>query len=166
MKCKIILIILLMCIMVIMSEAKNSDYRFLLEKPDDKITIVNAEKGTIFVVSSKSGIGSGSITLKSGKWSKYISFRFQYIDGKGFDNLEAFGLTTKSFQVRGSIKQSGNMPFYLPDNDGKFDQDTILAGYLNIKVEKNNGAVEIILPANLLNGMSKVDFSWIDAFRQ
>ena len=165
MKSKLILMMALICALPIVPKAEKLDYQCLLKKTEDSEAITNHDLRTMFVISSESGIGNVSITLPDGKWPKYVSFRFQYINGEGFGSLESISLTTERLQVSGSIKESGNMRFYLSDNESKFDSTVHFAGYLDIKVKHDNDAIEVTLPANLLVGTNEVKIGWIDAFR-
>jgi hypothetical protein len=57
------------------------------------------------------------------------------------------------------------MSFHLSDANGKFNLRESPAGELSILAEERNGAMEIVLPANLFIGSKLVSFGWIDAYR-
>ena len=139
----------------------QSGYEFKVQKPEDSIAASTNAGRTTFAITSKSGIGGGTISLTNGIWPKQVSVLL-----KGFRYLESFALTTARLRVNGSLKLSGKMPFYLADASGKFDPSEHFAGYLDVVVQQRDDGLEIILPPNLLADSNKLVLGWIDAFRQ
>jgi len=145
-------------------------YEYKLRKPADTILAIKEKTRTVFVVTSPSGIGDGSIKLKSGPWPENVTFRFVGSDGKAFSNLERIDLTTDRLRVEGNLKLSGKFRFCFLDakktpaaiEPGKRES----AGMLNVVVEKRADAFEVTLPACLLIGSTQVELSWVDEFRR
>jgi len=141
-------------------------YDFTLQKKEDSIAVGRDGTRTVYTLASPSGIGGATIALTGGQLPKEIVLRFCQTQDRGFRDLEGFTLTTARLQVRGSLKQSKQMPFYLPDSEGKLEaDDTRFAGHLNVTAEKRERFLELTLPANLFVGSSKVEIGWIDAYR-
>jgi len=139
----------------------QSGYEFKVKQPGDSIAAgANAER-TTFAITSRSGIGGGTISLTNGTWPKHVSVLL-----KGFRNLESFSLTTSRLRASGSLKMSGKIPFYLVDASGRFDSSEQPAGYVEIVVQKCDEGMEIMLPPNLLADSKKLTMGWIDAYRQ
>jgi hypothetical protein len=147
------------------ADPTKPEYEFALEKSGDSITLTDRGKQTVFVIKSKSGIGDGSIKLKSGEFPNEVVLRFEYVDRGDWKILEAFGLTAGRFHVAGSKSTSGAMRFYLADARGKVDEKNV-TGTLNIAVKESDKGLEVYLPANLLLGVRELGLSWIDAFRR
>jgi hypothetical protein len=143
-------------------------YEFKLKKPADRIDVGKAEKGVLFNVTSATGIGEGTITLKAGQWPKHVTLRFMHGD-KGFKNLERVHLASDRMQIEGDKKSSGKFRFFFLDAKqtpvGTEKPAREPAGVLNVTVQERNGAVEVTLPANLLIGSSEVRLQWVNEFR-
>ena len=141
-------------------------FNLKLQKPEDSIAVKTDDKRTVFVVTSASGIGSATVALTAGQWPKHIALRFEYPKDRGFDLLEGFSMTTARLRIQGAARPGqSKMPFRLLDGQGKSDAGEAPAGELNAVVERNQGGLEIILPANLFIGSKEVKFGWIDFYR-
>ncbi len=158
-------ILLLVVSLPLMAEPPK--YAFTLRKADDAITVKERDRRTVFVITSKSGIGGGTIKLTAGDWPSDVTLRFEYKDGlgNGFKMLETFSLTTDRLLVSGSHKQSGSLPFLLPDSAGEYVENQPAAGHLRVTIAPNAGALEVTLPAHLFVGSRQVTLVWIDAYR-
>jgi hypothetical protein len=146
------------------ARAADPAYEFALKKADDSITAAKDGDTVVFTITGKSGIGSGTVTLKEGQWAKVVVLRFQHGKGQPFKGLEDFHLTTARFKVDGSQRKSKAMPFSLAGDDGKFADGP--AGTLNVVVEETKDGLEVRLPTNLLAGSKTVELGWIDFFRK
>jgi len=149
--------------LVVAAEDAAPVYDFILKKPADKIEIVSEKDQTIFVIRCPSGIGGGSIKLKSGSWPENVVLRFQHGDKKGFTNLEKIVLTTDRLQIEGNLKSSGKFDVHFRNAKGKPGKS---AGVLVIPVERRPNGIEVTLPANLLLGTGQVELSWVNEFRR
>jgi hypothetical protein len=141
-------------------------FDFKFRKPADSIAVVKQAKRTLLVVTSASGIGDATITLKAGQWPDDIAVRFQYGKDKGFDNLEQIEITTDRVHARGSKKLSEKFPFVFLDakrNTAPIEREP--SGVLNVRVTVRDGAIEVSLPTYLLIGSGEVRLHWTDAFR-
>ena len=138
-------------------------YQFALRKAQDAIEVKKDEKRTLFIITSQTGIGDGSVTLTEGRWPRDIVLRLRYDKERGFNMLESFTLATERFQVSGSQRTSGKMELYFLSPEGKAEA---LTGHVNVIVQERAGALEVTLPAHLLAGTKAVKFGWIDAFRR
>jgi hypothetical protein len=154
---------ILAALMFNMADKDEPKYHFTLKKADDTVEVRKEEKRTVFVVTSKSGIGDMKALLTEGSWPRDVVLRFVYDKARGFTMLESFGLQTSRISVDGSLRTSGAMELYFLSPEGKAEG---AAGKVNVKVEARAGALEVTLPAHLLTGTKEVRFSWIDAFRQ
>jgi hypothetical protein len=134
--------------------AEPPRYEFQVVKPGDAIVAKERDKRTVFVVSSKAGIGGGEIRLAAGDWPADVTLRFEYVEGlgNGFKTLEDFSLATGRLRVAGSHKQSGALPFYLADAAGQYAKDQPPAGHLRVTFAPKDGALEVTLPTHLLVG--------------
>jgi hypothetical protein len=162
----IILAVVIIFAISAMAQATDSSYQFEMKKHEDSIAVSKDEKRTVFIITSRSGIGAARVSLISGQWPRDVALCFRFENGRGFANLESIMLTTSRLQVRGALRHSGKLPFYLVDPDGKFGSGTPRAGYLEIPIEKRDDAVEVVLPANLLAGSGKFEIEWIDFYRK
>lgn len=147
--------------------AEPPRFEFKVVKQGDAIAAKERDKRTVFVVTSKTGIGGGEILLAAGDWPADVTLRFEYADGQGngFKMLEDFSLATGRLRVAGSHKQSGAVPFYLADAAGQYAKDQPPAGHLRVTIDPKDGALEVTLPSHLLVGAKKVHLTWIDAYR-
>ncbi len=137
--------------------------KFQPRKPEDSAEVRKEKDRTVFVVTSKSGIGGVLIELDQGKWPRDVTLRMTYGKERGFQMLESFSLETNRIKVSGSKGASGKMPFGFVGPDGKSE---MTAGHLNVTVKEREGALEVTLPAHLLTGAKEVKVEWIDAFRR
>lgn len=156
------LALILMTLAFSLTGKDEAKYQFALKKPKDAVAERKEEKRTVFVVTSKSGIGGVTVTLADGRWPRDVVLRLQYAKDRGFSSLESFGLQTSRLSVDGSLRTSGRMELYFLSPEGKAEA---AAGKVNVKVESRDGALEVTLPAHLLTGAKEVSFNWIDAFR-
>jgi hypothetical protein len=155
---------LLLATAFVFADKDEAKYQFMLKKAaEDSVEVRTEKTRTVFVITSKSGIGEGIFTLSEGQWPRDVVLRFQSAKNNGFKNLESFHQDTNRLKVCGAQRQSGEMELHFTGPDGKVGD---VAGKLNIKVETRDGALEVTLPAFLLTGSKQAGFSWIDAFRR
>jgi hypothetical protein len=144
-------------------------FAFKLRKPADSIIAGVDGKRAIILVTSASGIGDGTITLKAGQWPENVTLRFHHNKEKGFTNLERIHLSTDRVQIEGSVKSSGKFRFFFLDAKrtpvGAEKPAREPAGVLNVTVQERNGALEVTLPACLLIGSSELRLQWVNEFR-
>ena len=149
--------------------AKEPTYKLKLHKDEDSFVARKEKDRTVFVITSKSGIGGVDIDLASGAWPQKVTLRFLYSEGKAFRTLEDFRLYTDRILIQGSQQESGKMPFRFVVADDKFDAiqpgGPEAAGLLDVRVHRGEGGLDVTLPANLLMGSGKLRLLWIDAFR-
>lgn len=137
------------------ASAGNPTYSFTLHKSEDSIAVHTHNQRTVFVITSESGIGKAEVNLKAGQWPGYVSVRFQYHDGRGFQSLEGFTLTTSRLRVQGGMDRTSGM--FRPDRE--------LSDSPEVNTQQRAGAVEVDVPADLLTGSDHIHFEWIDAYR-
>jgi hypothetical protein len=138
----------------------------LHSSPSDSIQFIQADQRTIIQISHAFGIGSATISLKSGHWPRTIVLRFQYDQTRGFSMLENLEITTTRLQLYGNPIISEKLSFRLPDAAGIFPKGDVVAGEMNVWVEQRNRAMEVTLPAHLFTGSQTVKLAWIDAYRR
>src|SRR5262245_35551933 len=134
-------------------------YQLTPTKPGD-VLIVNKE-GTTLTIHSKSGIGGVRVKLAKGQWPKTLTIRFQHGNDVPFKGLESFKLATEKSRVEGSANDSGKMPFFLANADGKFERK----GEADVTVKTTKQSIEVTVPATVLRGAKTAELSWIDFFR-
>lgn len=137
------------------ASAGNPTYSFTLHKPEDSIAVRIHNQRTVFVITSESGIGKAEVKLKAGQWPEHVSLRFQYHDGRGFQSLEGFTLTTAHLRVHGGMDRTS----------GTFRPDRELSDSPQVSTQQRAGAVEVDVPADFLRGSHHIHFEWIDAYR-
>jgi hypothetical protein len=146
-----------------LADKEEAKYQFMLRKGEDAIEERKEKDRTLFVATSKSGIGGVQVTLAEGQWPRTVALRLQYSKDRGFTNLEAFTLQTARLHVSGSLRRSGDMELYFLGPDGKPGD---LAGKAKVTVENKDGGLIVTLPAFLLTGARDARFEWIDAYRR
>jgi hypothetical protein len=145
-------------------------YQFRFDTPALKndqraIDVVEDKERTTLIVTSLYGSGGATISLASGQWPSNIALRFQYKADKGFRYLEFCEITTAYLMAEATQDTSGQAEFWLRDASGKFQRGEDAAGTLNIKIEKREDSMEVLLPAHLFNGSKEVHLRWIDHWR-
>jgi hypothetical protein len=150
--------------------AKEPSYKVKVHKDVDSVVAQKEKDRTVFVITSKSGIGGADIALDKGAWPEKVAFRFMYRKGNAFDTLEDIRLYTDRVLIQGAQKFSGKMPFRFVGADRPLDAiepgGDEAAGYLDVRVHPGDGGLDLILPANMLRGSDKLRITWIDAYRR
>jgi hypothetical protein len=144
--------------------ADEPKFQFELKRKDDSIEVVREPKRTLFVITSLSGIGTAKIVRSEGPWPSQVVLRLRHAPGQGLKALENFELTVGRMRLKGNDKQSGKLPFFLADAEGKFPPDDAPSGTLNVTFSPQAEALDVVLPANLLAG-DRVEIVWIDFYR-
>lgn len=148
--------------------AAELDVALKLKKKDDSARVEPGRDSVRIVVKSGGGIGGMTLTPRSGAWPRSVSVRLTYATGKGFENLEGFGLTTPTVTASGGLRSSGKLPFAFVSGAMKHDaaeDPRTTGGLLNVKMERTPQGIEITLPPHLLTDRQPLDLSWIDAYR-
>jgi hypothetical protein len=144
-------------------------FEITLKKKADRIDVGKAGQGTLFNVTSASGIGDGTIALKAGQWPEHITLRFIHAADKGFTNLERLNVVTDRMQIEGDLKSTGKFRFFFLNAKrapvGTEKPARASAGTLNVTVQQRNGAIEVTLPACLLIGSNEMRLQWVNEFR-
>jgi hypothetical protein len=136
------------------------DYSFTTKRAEDSIVAKVDGAQTTFLVTSKMGIGSGTIAIPTGAaWPKQIVIKLEKLKG-----LEGFTLTAGPMQAEGSLRESGKVPYFVQDATGRLDREHA-AGTLDIVIEKRDDGIEIKLPSKVLQGKDKFEFQWVDFYR-
>lgn len=148
--------------------ALAADLDVALKRKDDTAQIEPGRDSLRILVTSASGIGNAVVTPRSGAWPREVSVRLAYAGGKGFGNLESFGLTTPTVAASGPLASSGKLPFAFvsgsPPHDAAENPRTT-AGLLNVTMERTPAGILITLPPHLLTGRQPLELGWIDAYR-
>jgi hypothetical protein len=155
--------------LLLMAQPADLDFQVKVKKPADRVVAVKEKQRTVLLVTSPSGIGQATLTLKAGQWPDNVTLRFEHDKGKGFASLESLKLTTDRLRIEGSKRVSGRFLFAFLDAKRKpialESGKNAAAGEMNVVVDAKNGAIEVTLPASLLIGSSQLEVAWIDAFR-
>ncbi|HSQ55400.1 MAG TPA: hypothetical protein VLM40_06615, partial [Gemmata sp.] len=101
--------------------AKEPTYKFELHKAADSVIVQKEKDRTVFLFTSKSGIGGADIVLARGAWPEKVTLRFRYSEGNAFWTLEDIRLYTDRVLIQGAQKMSGKMPFCFMGPDGMAD---------------------------------------------
>ena len=108
-------------------------------------TIVEADR-TVLVIASSTGIGGLTLASKDGRWPKDVTVRLRYLRGGPFKTLEGFEMSAGRMLVKGNSRQSGRIPFFLADADGKFPRDDASpTGWLKLEFKPNGDDFDLIV---------------------
>lgn len=117
-------------------------------------------------MTSRTGIGQLTLSMKEGRWPKDICLRLHYEDSHPFTTLEGFEMTTSRLRVKTSSGQSGRSPFQLPDDAGRFpNTDADPAGWLKIEFKPHGDDLDVVFPSHLWRDEKKIVIQWIDYYR-
>jgi hypothetical protein len=145
-------------------------FKVKFHEAEDSFVIQKEIDRTVFVITSKTGIGGADFELAKGAWPEKVSFRLRNSEGKGLRDLEDLRLYTDRVLIEGDLKMLGKMPFCFMGADGKADAiqpgGSVAAGRIDVRVERKEAGMDVILPVNLLTGSGKLRVSWIDNFRR
>ena len=137
-----------------------------LDRPNDTLTTVVEADGTVIIITSDTGIGGLTLSSKAGHWPKDVTLRLRYHRSGPFKTLEGFEMSAGRILVKGSSQQSGRVPFFLADADGKFPRDDASpAGGLKLEFKPNGDDLDLIVPSNLWHEAKEVRVKWIDFYR-
>jgi hypothetical protein len=169
---------LLLLALVVVPDPSAMGPIYQVETRGSNSVVAQAEKGrTVFVVTSERGIGWADIKQTKGEWPENVTLRFRLSEGKGFTALEGITVRTDQLVVAGAIKVTDldkeevtiRMKFAFVDANGKPDSSQLdgknEAGTLNIQVKRREGGLELVLPARMLRGSSKMSLGWTDWYR-
>ena len=137
-----------------------------LQKPGDTAVVQEEAGRTVILVTSRTGIGQLKLTSKEGRWPKDVTLRLRYTEAHAFTTVEGFEMTSSRWQVRSSIGQSGKVPFFLADDNGKFSRDDLNpSGWLKLEFKRHGDDLDLIFPSNLWRDEKEVRIQWIDYYR-
>jgi|GEM_PF-4284826 len=136
-----------------------------VKKPGDTLVVVATKAGTELVIVSGSGIGAAAAMLAAEDFGRPLVLEFKYADGRGFKMLEHLSLTTPRLRIYGQLDESGRLAFYWADAQGKFPGELEMSGWVRVQVERLDGRMRVVLPANMLDTAAKLVVEWIDAYR-
>ncbi len=135
-----------------------------LESPADKATITEEEGRTVITVTSASGTGRMTMSVKE-RWPKDVTLRLRYAGGHPFKTLEGFNVTSSRMQIRATTGDSNKARFFLADDDGKFNDDLNPTGWLKIEFKPHGDDLDIVFPSSLWRDEKAVRVQWIDFYR-
>ena len=130
---------------------------------------VNAgQEAVIFEVSDQSGIGSGSIHLRNGRWPEKVVLRVLLSGLEGFE-IKVGGKTfSGAYHGEGAPRRDNCLPVRMLDKGGR-----PLSGRYLIESDKSGvtnrreGYYEIEVPQALLNSEARaIELSWVDFYRR
>ena len=137
-----------------------------LKKPGDTAMLIEEAGRTVVLVTSHTGIGQMTLSLKQGRWPKDVTLRLRYANSRPFTTLEGFDMTTSRIKVKASSGQSGKTPLLLPDDEGVFsNNDADPAGWLKIEFKPKGDDLDVIFPSHLWRDEKKIAIQWIDFYR-
>lgn len=124
----------------------------------------------VYVVTSPGGIGSARLTAVAGNFPRDVILRFEYGPERGFSRLEGFDLRTERLRASGYVKETAELQFWFLDPRekvaaGSESSPVPPAGVLRPGCAVRRGALELTLPAHLLQDSRTVQLSWVDAYR-
>ena len=128
-----------------------------LRKSDDKFESSADKAGALWKITSKSGIGGATVSLKAGPAPKKVVIRFA-----GMPSLESFHVQDGALKLSGRLERQGKSEFYF-DDKGKAGADPKSAA-ASLVVTKKGDDVEVVL-TNKKPG-KKWSLSWVDAYRR
>ena len=133
---------------------------------DDMVGVEAQGERLIVRVASSRGIGHCTLAAEGGRWPTEITLVFA-----GLRELEDFELTSGGLRAQGSRRDTGRVPaFAVPTTAGAAPTDaaTDATGTLDIRIEKDDAGVRVILPANLLRdeAADRAKVRWVDWLRR
>src|SRR5262249_60224261 len=134
-------------------------------RPADALAVEATADRAVFTVTSRTGIGGATLTLKSGAWPRAVVLRLKYADGRPWRYLEGLTLVVGRMQARGSMADTGKLPFVFAGADGRFPPDTPAAGTWAVTIRPRDGVMEVVLPPDLCTGEKSVTVNWVDLYR-
>ena len=169
---------LLLLALVAVPEPSATGPMYKVDTKGTNSVVAAAETGrTVFVVTSERGLGWADITPAKGEWPECVTLRFRHSEGKGFTALEGLTLTTDQIVVAGAVKVTDlgkdevaiPMRFAFVDENGKPDSSQLNqkneAGTLDLRVKREDGGLDVVLPARMLRGSRKLSLGWTDWYR-
>ena len=102
--------------------------------------------------------------MEEGPWPRDVAIRLR------LKSLEGFTITTDRLRTHGSQGTSGKFEFSLRNAKGEFEKaptggDYLIAGTLDIRVERQKDEIVVTFPASLFADTKQVRIEWIDAYR-
>jgi hypothetical protein len=141
-------------------QLKFTDFK----REGDSATVRLTDDNAVITIESPFGIGGVTATAMAGPWPREVTLRLR------LKSLEGFTIVTDRLRASGSQGTSGKFEFSLRGAKGEFEKvsgggDYVVAGTLDIRVEKRKDEIVVTLPANLLADTKSVRIEWIDAYR-
>lgn len=129
---------------------------------DDVVGVETQADRLIVSVTSSRGIGHCTLAVAGGRWPQEIALVFV-----GLRELEDFELTSGGLRAQGSRRDTGRVPAFAAPTTPT-DAATDATGTLDIRIEKDDAGVRVMLPANLLRdeAADRAKVRWVDWLRR
>jgi hypothetical protein len=141
-------------------QAEFARFTAELRKKDDTFSVEAKGDSPAFRIRSQSGIGSGKITRREGKWPATVTVRFEKMQ-----MLESFVAKIGKAEISGTLK-SANQPLYFDKDGMKQDKAEGSAfGLQIVQMEAERGLEARITLPEEARGLDAIELHWIDAYR-
>ena len=136
--------------------------------PSGRIKVNSDPESVMFEVSDESGIGGGSIHLRSGQWPKKVLLRIHLPGLEGFEIKVGEEEFSGAYHGDGAPRPDNYLPTRMVDVAGS----PLSGRYLVEAVEgvgsrRREGYYEVEVPQSLLRSKARtMELSWVDFYRR
>ncbi len=153
---KLLWLALLCCALTAPADAPPTPFRTVLQKADDSYSLAVGEKGATLAITSGSGIGRARLVRVDEKWPNPLVIRLNL---KG---LEGFQMNNGAIRFETFLRASRTVPYFKMDAKNTDPP----AGTLQLRMVQAEGRIDLVLPAEMVEGNpGEIAFMWIDFYR-
>lgn len=129
-----------------------------LKRAEDSAVVTTTRHATTVAITSKSGIGGARLVRAAEGWPTRLIIRL------GVRGLESLGMENGNIQFNTALDRRQPVPYWKVGKRDKRPETS--EGTLAITMQQLEGAVKIIVPAELIDGNpQEISLKWIDFFR-
>lgn len=168
------MIVVFFAAFVTVAQPDPPQFDIATKKKEDRVVVALAEQKATFEIHSRSGIGSATITAKSGAWPKTVIVRFH------LGGLERFAISNGKATLSGSVASYGENAkrLHLSHGDEEKEVEKNSPYWTQIKMlgvdgrpstdyPLKNGYFEVAVPKAMFKDKPKtLTISWIDFYRR
>jgi hypothetical protein len=157
MMCKRVMSVLLFCALAACADAPPTPpFRTFLQKAEDAFSLVTEGNGATLAITSRSGLGRARLVRVAEKWPDPLVIRLNL---KG---LEGFQMNNGAIRFETFLRASRTVPYF--KMDAKHTDPP--AGTLQLRMAQAEGRIDLVLPAEMVEGNpGEIAFMWIDFYR-
>ncbi|TWU17429.1 hypothetical protein Pla52o_52330 [Novipirellula galeiformis] len=146
--------------------ASGDDFAITMQKRCEQSEIQQSDQKLEIKIHSSFGIGRIKVERRcpSTSWPETIVLQIQYEAGKPLKELEGFTLRGEKLLITGSRNTGGQMDqFGLAEDQTSFQDKP--SGKANIRVDRTNETMRIVIPGKLLADEVSLEIQWVDYYR-